>query len=161
MRERRQSLGHGWSTGCLALLLVLGSARAVAAADICGYPEKGVMVVNREGREVGAFRVGLAESRRQHRRGLMGCPRLTPGSGLLFIFGEADQRVFWMKDTPLELAIIFAAPDGRVKAIARGEPYSTRAIHSPDGIQYVLEIDSAEADRIRIGDRLVIQVIPD
>lgn len=142
--------------GFLVLALALALSALPASADICGYAEQGELAVVREGRTVATFRVGLAENRAQYRQGLMGCTRLSAGSGLLFIYPAAERHVFWMKDTPLELAIVFAAADGRVKAIERGEPRSTRRIPSPDGIQFVLEINYGEAGRIRVGDRLVL-----
>ena len=129
-----------------------------AAADICGYPEKGTLVVTRDELAVGTFRVGLAETRDQHRKGLMGCRDLAPGSGLLFIYPDARQRTFWMKDTPLPLAIVFISAAGRIAAIEAGQPFSTHRIRSPDEIQYVLEIHPAEADAFRVGDRIALQL---
>lgn len=106
------------------------------------------------------FQVALAESPEQYRKGLMGCGSITPGTGLLFIYPDAKRRVFWMKNTPLALAIIFASPGGQILAIEAGHPNSTRRIRSPDAIQYVLEINYAEADQLRIGDRFALRLIP-
>jgi uncharacterized membrane protein (UPF0127 family) len=145
------------------LALVIGAMLMVnsAAADICGYPEKGTLVVSRNEQIVATFRVGLAEKRDQHRKGLMGCHDLPPGAGLLFIYPDANRRVFWMKDTPLELAIIFISSGSQIMAVEKGHPYSTRHIRSPDKIQYVLEIRPDEGDAIRIGDRITLQLIPE
>jgi len=60
----------------------------------------------------------------------------------------------------LALAIIFASPGGQILAIEAGHPNSTRRIRSPDAIQYVLEINYAEADRLRIGDRFALRLFP-
>ena len=60
----------------------------------------------------------------------------------------------------LALAIIFASPGGEILAIEAGHPNSTRRIRSPDAIQYVLEINYAEADQLRIGDRFALRLIP-
>jgi uncharacterized membrane protein (UPF0127 family) len=131
-----------------------------AHAEICGYPEKGTLVVYREDHVVSKFHVALAETHEQYRKGLMGCPLITPGTGLLFIYPGADQHVFWMKNTPLELAIIFASPGGQIMAIEAGHANSTRRIRSPGNIQYVLEINYAEADQLRIGDRFSLRLTP-
>jgi len=149
----------GWVAPFLAItILLIGNG---AAADICGYPQKGTLVVDREGQAVAAFRVGLAEKPHQHRRGLMDCPDLAPGSGLLFIYPDARRHVFWMKNTPLELAIVFISAGGRIAAIERGQPFSTDRIRSPDGIQYVLEINAAEGAAIQIGDRISLRLTPE
>lgn len=147
----------------LLLALVLGTLLMVdtAAADICGYPAKGTLVVTRNGQVVATFRVGLAENRSQHRKGLMGCRDLASGSGLLFIYPDARRRNFWMKDTPLELAILFAASDGRIAAIEKGQPFSTHHIRSPDGIQFVLEIQRANGNAIQVGDRMTLRLTPE
>ena len=141
----------------IAMLLFVNSA----AADICGYPERGTLVVTRDGQEAATFRVGLAETRDQHRKGLMGCRGLAAGSGLLFIYSDARQRIFWMKDTPLPLAIVFISASGRIAAIEAGEPFSTRHIRSPDDIQYVLEISPGEADNLQVGDRIALRLTPE
>jgi len=128
-----------------------------ARADICGYPEKGLLVVSRGAETTATFQVALAENRDQHRRGLMGCRRLSPGTGLLFIYPEAARRTFWMKHTPLELAIIFVSSTGHIQAIERGAPNSTRHIRSPKGIQFVLEINHDETGQLAVGDRITLR----
>jgi len=144
------------------LLWILGAILVAcpAHAEICGYPEKGTLVVYRGDHVAANFQVALAESPEQYRKGLMGCGRIAPGTGLLFIYPDAKRRVFWMKNTPLALAIIFASPGGQILAIEAGHPNSTRRIRSPDAIQYVLEINYAEADRLRIGDRFALRLFP-
>jgi uncharacterized membrane protein (UPF0127 family) len=144
------------------LLWILGAILMAcpAHAEICGYPEKGTLVVYRGDQVAANFEVALAESPEQYRKGLMGCGRMTPGTGLLFIYPDARRRVFWMKNTPLALAIVFASPGGQIQAIEAGLPNSTRRIRSPDAIQYVLEINYAEAGQLRIGDRFALRLIP-
>ncbi len=143
------------------LVLTLTLPALAAAKDICGYTPKGMVTLSRDGHPVAAFRVGLAENTTEYRQGLMRCPALEMGSGLLFIYPAPARRVFWMKNTPLELAILFAGADGRIQAIEEGKPYSTRRIHSPNGIQYVLEINFTEAGPLRIGDRISLRMVPE
>ena len=142
------------------LVLTLTLPALAAAEDICGYTPKGMVTLSRDGHPVATFRVGLAENTSEYRQGLMRCPVLEKGSGLLFIYPAPARRVFWMKNTPLELAILFAGADGRIKAIEKGAPESTRRIHSPAAIQYVLEINHEEAGTLRIGDRITLRRVP-
>src|SRR5688572_21060190 len=51
--------------------------------------------------------VELAESERQHARGLMYRQKLGEGEGMLFIFPDLGIRSFWMKNTFVDLAIGF------------------------------------------------------
>jgi len=143
------------------VFLTLLFVNAAAATGICGYPEKGTLVVNREETVVGTFRVGVAETSEQHGQGLMGCRDLAPGAGLLFIYPDARQHTFWMKDTPLPLAIVFIASSGRIAAIEAGQPFSTDRIRSPDDIQYVLEIHQTEVGALQVGDRITMQLTPE
>ena len=147
----------------LLIVLLLGAllVESAAAADICGYAAKGTLMIARDVQTVSTFRVGLAETHDQQRRGLMGCRDLAPGTGLLFIYPDARQRIFWMKDTPLALAILFISSSGRIAAIEEGRPFSTHHIRSPDSIQYVLEIHLDEGDALQVGDRITLQLTPE
>jgi len=156
----RHPLRGALSLWILPVFVALLSVNA-AATDICGYAERGALVVTRKALPVESFRVGLAEKRDQHRRGLMGCRDLAPGTGLLFIYPDARPRTFWMKDTPLPLAIVFIASSGQIAAIEAGQPFSTHHIRSPDNIQYVLEIHHDEGRALRVGDRITLQLSPD
>ena len=157
----RYAVWPAWAILIIPLSVTLLLVTAAAAEDICGYPEKGTLVVHREELTVGKFRVGLAENRDQHRKGLMGCRDLGPGTGLLFVYPDAQQRTFWMKDTPLTLAILFISSSGRRAAIEEGEPFSTEHIRSPNSIQYVLEIHQTEVGAIQVGDRITLQLTPE
>jgi uncharacterized membrane protein (UPF0127 family) len=90
----------------------------------------------------------------------MGCRRLDPGSGLLFVYDEVRPRAFWMKNTPLELAIVFVAADGRIVGIRRGVPHRPDRILSPEPVALVLEINYAASRELQIGDRLDWQPTP-
>ncbi|MBL0712903.1 MAG: DUF192 domain-containing protein [Desulfosarcina sp.] len=98
------------------------------------------------------FTVCIAESASQRRRGLMHCPQLKTGTGMLFIYAQARPRVFWMKETPLELAIIFISADARIAAIEKGTPASLSRIPSPGPIRQVLEINFEEARGLQVDD---------
>ena len=144
------------SLSIVLILLVVGwfSTEARSDSDICGYPVDGCALIQREGEIHATFAVSLAESTSRHRRGLMHCPHLPDGHGMLFIYDTTRPRAFWMKDTPLALAIIFIAEDGRIVAIEKGTPQSLKRIPSPGPVRYVLEINPADAKGLQRGDRL-------
>ena len=112
------------------------------------------VAILREGATVATFSVTVASSVPQRRRGLMNCPALKSGTGMLFVYDKVHPRVFWMKDTPLELAIIFFSPDGRIAAIEKGVPRSLTRVSSQGPVRSVLEINFTEARVLEIGDRL-------
>ena len=142
-------------TGLAAVLvMLLLSPAARPADDICGYPARGQVAIHRGDRLLATFTVAEAASVAQRARGLMNCPALKSGTGLLFVYDDIRSRVFWMKDTLLELGILFVAADGRIVAIERGAPGSLKRIPSPGPVRYVLEINYHEAIRLQTGDRM-------
>jgi hypothetical protein len=52
----------------------------------------------------------------------MGVAHLPEDDGMLFVFDEATQGSFWMKDTLIPLDIAFWDADGRIHTITRMEP---------------------------------------
>ncbi len=142
------------------LLLLLIPATAGSAPPICGYPASGRVAISRAQQTLAEFTVTNAKTSEQRRRGLMNCPRLEPGTGMLFIYDDDRPRTFWMKDTPLDLAIIFIGADGRIMSIGRGIPDSRERIRSSGPVRYVLEINYQEARTLQAGD-LMRRIAPD
>jgi uncharacterized membrane protein (UPF0127 family) len=142
-------------TGLAAALMVILLPLGVwPADDVCGFPAHDRVAIQRGNQVQAEFRVALADSVSRRRRGLMYCPLLDPGTGMLFVYDDVRPRVFWMKDAPLELAIIFVAADGQITAIEKGHPRSLTRIPSPGPVQYVLEINYKEAWGLQVGDRM-------
>ncbi|MGD8703365.1 MAG: DUF192 domain-containing protein [Desulfosarcina sp.] len=140
--------------GILAMVFLpfLIQERIGFAGMICGFPETGKVAITRSDKVIQTFSVTQAASKESQRKGLMHCPFLHPGTGMLFTFPDARQRTFWMKNTLIELAIVFISAEGRIVAIERGRPGSRSRIRSPEKIQSVLEINFRESVRLAIGD---------
>ena len=86
------------------------------------------------------FDVEIAATPAQRARGLMGRTHLADGTGMLFVFEQADRHCFWMKDTAIPLSIAFLADDGTVMGIANMQP-QTRELHcAATPIHYALEV---------------------
>jgi uncharacterized protein len=98
--------------------------------------------------------VARTADERQH--GLMGRLDLDPDRGMLFVFPDVAPRRFWMKDTPLSLAIAFIADDGKIVDISEMQAYDTTETRSRAPARYALEMRSGwfGAHGIRPGDRV-------
>jgi len=142
---------------CLILLLVPITSRA-ADNGICGFPVMGSVAIESRVAQVAHFEVTLSQTPERHSQGLMHCPELAPGRGMLFIYPDAQRRSFWMKNTTIELAIVYITDGWRIAAIERGDPGNTASILSPEGIQFVLEINYAEAAPLALGDGVHLQL---
>jgi uncharacterized membrane protein (UPF0127 family) len=99
-----------------------------------------------------SVRVEIARTREELSRGLMWRNDLDSDAGMLFVFGEAAPRTFWMKNTPLPLDILFIDDHGEVIDVAAGTtPYSEAPIRSSGPARYVLEVNAGFAARHGIG----------
>ena len=106
--------------------------------------------------------VEIADSIDEQAIGLMYRTELAADSGMLFIFSEEKQRVFWMKNTKIPLDIIFVDSTGTIVDIKENfEPcvvadcekyYSKPAL-------YALEVNAGfVAEKgIVVGDSLVFE----
>jgi hypothetical protein len=116
-----------------------------------------------EGASSGAtFAVEVAATAEERSRGLMHRTDLPADRAMLFDFGDTRFVAMWMKNTPLPLDMLFAAPDGRITAIAENTvPFSETVIESGGRVRYVLELNAGtvKGKGIAVGQRLVHPVI--
>lgn len=85
--------------------------------------------------------VEIADTEDRRRLGLMHRTQLAKDSGMLFVFDHPDRVMFWMKDTPLPLDIIFLSEELVVLYIEENTiPFSTAIITSPREVKYALEV---------------------
>ena len=106
------------------------------------------------------FSVELSTTPGQRALGLMYRRELKENNGMLFIFPDAAERSFWMKNTYVALDILFFGSDFRlVSAVENATPLSEAPRNSVKPAQYVLEISSGSVSRLKIseGDKLVVK----
>lgn len=96
--------------------------------------------------------VEVADEKNEQDLGLMGRRLAGDGEGLLFVFPKAAPRIFWMRDTPASLDILFFDSNRRLVALVpKAEPLSDRLLKSHVPAQYVLEVPGGFADRHSVG----------
>lgn len=145
----------------LALLLVAAalswnSAAPLPAAAAQPLAISEVTIVSGEDRHI--FKVEVAETPEQRRRGLMFRQELAADAGMLFDFQVVQRVSFWMKDTLIPLDMMFIGPNGRIVRIAeRTVPKSLMANPSGAPVRAVLEVNGGTTSRlgIRPGDRVI------
>jgi uncharacterized membrane protein (UPF0127 family) len=131
----------------LLLLLVLASCSVGERIPVTIHTGEGPVVM----------RVEVAETEEERAVGLMNRSSLGEDEGMLFLFDEAQEVQFWMKDTLLALDLLFIN-DGRIVRIVRGAPPCQAAPCAvyPSGelVTAVLEITGGqvEARGIEEGD---------
>ena len=108
------------------------------------------------------FRVEVAGTVEEQRRGLMFRPPLPDDGGMLFApyppdGGAARIASFWMKDTPSPLDIVFIRADRRIASIAENTPpFSESPVASTEPVVAVLELRGGRSAELGLaeGDRV-------
>jgi len=114
-------------------------------------PDGHLQFLTPEGAVCGSITVEIADNWRTRATGLMHRTRMDDTVGMLFVYDSADHRVFWMRNTPLSLDMIFVGEDGRVLNIARStQPLSDTRYPSAGPAKYVVEVLSGFAARYGI-----------
>lgn len=122
---------------------------------MCACSPKTVKIVLPDGFTVKAE---LAITPQEAEKGLMFRTELPEGTGMLFIFKEDDSRYFWMKNTLIDLDIIFITSDKKIFSYEENVPHSY--IYTPDNQvakasgfgQYVLELPAGSVKKHKITD---------
>ncbi|SFU50002.1 hypothetical protein SAMN05216350_102211 [Polaromonas sp. YR568] len=77
----------------------------------------------------------------QRQIGLMFRKEMPQQEGMIFVFEQASQQCFWMKNTLLPLTAAFVADDGTIVNLADMKPQTTDAHCSAQPVRYVLEMN--------------------
>ena len=85
------------------------------------------------------LKVETASDEKSIEKGLMFRNELEPGSGMLFIFPEAAQRSFWMKNTNIPLSIAYVSENNEILNIEDMRPHDTNGVHSQGKAKCAIE----------------------
>lgn len=131
----------------------------LSAASCTGRPAATVAIEGNAGEL--SVSVEVAATPEARRRGLMWRESLAETSGMLFVFDDDETRVFWMKNTPVPLDIIFISRDRRVVSVAHDtRPYSGEPIASAGPARYVLEVGAGLAARHGVARGSIVRLPP-
>ena len=83
----------------------------------------------------------LATNAEQRATGLMFRTEMPASEGMLFIFEQASEQCFWMKNTLIPLTAAFVADDGTIVNLADMKPQTTDSHCSTKPVRYVLEMN--------------------
>ena len=110
----------------------------------------------------------VADTPQKQEKGLMFVKDLPENKGMLFVFNQEEEQAFWMKNTLIDLDIVFIGPDKRVTSVAEQVPHSYT--YTPDSDvaralgqgQYVLELaaKTAAGHGVKPGAQLSFETEP-
>jgi uncharacterized membrane protein (UPF0127 family) len=146
-----------------SVILFFGFAAVVRAdpppMDLATYPQATLEIVQHSGDSVRRFHfdVWVADTPARSEQGLMYVRDLPADRGMVFPFEPARVVSFWMKNTYIELDMLFIDAGGHVVKITEHAPPLRLDLLSSDvPVGAVLELRGGEAGLlgIRVGDRV-------
>src|SRR5659263_381698 len=92
----------------------------------------------------------VAATPEQRSTGLMFRRDMPQSEGMLFVFEQASQQCFWMKNTVLPLTAAFVADDGTIVNLADMKPQTTDSHCSTQPARCALEMNQGRIGKKRI-----------
>ena len=98
----------------------------------------------------------VAATPQQRAVGLMFRKEMPLNEGMLFVFEQASEQCFWMKNTLLPLTAAFVADDGTIVNLADMQPQSLTSHCSTQPVRFVLEMNKGWFDKrgLKAGSKL-------
>lgn len=146
--RRKAYMGRRARICCLLLLVLFGACACVPGdgstitISVSGVPVK----------------AELATTPASRAKGLMYRQELPQDQGMLFVFPQARELAFWMKNTLIPLSIAYIAEDGKIISIKDMKPQDETAVHSDGLAIYALEVNQGffKQHGIQVGDHVQI-----
>ena len=147
----------------LTLWLALGVAATAVSQeeppplDLATYPRTELTITQAKPAAVHEFRVWVADTEPRAQQGLMFVRDLPASEGMIFPLDPPRVENMWMKNTYIELDMLFIDAGGRVvKVIERAHPLSLETLSSGGPVSAVLELQGGLAAKLGLhaGDRV-------
>jgi len=102
------------------------------------------------------IQVEISDDHDSRQQGLMKRPTLNPGCGMLFVFPDAADRSFWMKNTYIPLSIAFIGENDEILNIEDMHPFDDGNTYSSTPARCALEMNQGwfQKNGIHPGDRV-------
>lgn len=146
------------------MVLALVGATGVGCSHQASAPARAALdphvVLSPEGQPAVTVKVEVARTDAETQRGLMYREKLEAGHGMLFLFKQPRQMVFWMRNTYLPLDMIFITTGHKVLGVVESAQPLTDDPRSVPGIsQYVLEVPGGWAAGNRIAPGTPVEFV--
>lgn len=148
---------------CTVTLAILAAGALEAASadssgaplDLATYPRTELTITQVKPPRVRSFTVWVADTPQRAEQGLMFVSDLPESEGMVFPLEPPRVENMWMKNTYIELDMLFIGTNGRVtKIIERAAPLSLTTLSSGEPVAAVLELRGGAAARmgLKVGD---------
>ena len=126
--------------------------------DLATFPRTSLEINHRDEQHAAhhySFEVWIADTQERSEQGLMFVSDLPENRGMIFPLDPPRVETMWMKNTYIELDMLFIEQGGRVsKILERAEPMSLSPLSSVKKVAAVLELRGGQAAKLglRVGD---------
>jgi uncharacterized protein len=126
--------------------------------DLDTFPRTSLEITHRDEQKAAhhySFEVWIADTPERAEQGLMFVSDLPANLGMIFPLTPPRVETMWMKNTYIELDMLFIEQSGRVsKILARAAPMSLAPLSSGGPVAAVLELRGGQAAKLglRVGD---------
>jgi uncharacterized protein len=138
------------------ILLASCAVRASAPElqDLAAFPRGHLEI--RSGATTHRFEVWIADTPDRQAQGLMFVRDLPRDRGMIFVHDPPRAVSMWMKNTYIELDMLFIVRDRIAGITQRARPHSLETIRFNEPVSAVVELPGGEAKarRLKIGDRV-------
>lgn len=156
----------GWIAACALLVVTTlpmaapaaaGEADALEAVRLEDFPHADLTILRGVVKQ--RIDVWVADTPIRQQRGLMFVKEMEPDRGMIFVYPQPRMLMMWMKNTFIELDMLFVDERGRINhIIANARPLSEKILATPLPASMVIELKGGEARRrgIVVGDRVSV-----
>lgn len=104
------------------------------------------------------FVLQVADEPHEREKGLMFVRSMPADRGMLFVFPSAQPRSFWMKNTPIDLDIIYLDADRKVVSIHTMRANTLDGTPSDGPAQYAIELNRGVAGQLNLSRGAVVDI---
>jgi uncharacterized protein len=154
-RSAMRTVAGAMLVALAAGLLEPAAADSGAPLDLATYPRTDLTITQSKPARTRTFRVWVADTAPRAEQGLMFVSDLPESEGMVFPLDPPRVENMWMKNTYIELDMLFIGANGRVtKIIEHAVPLSLSTLGSDGPVAAVLELRGGAAGRmgLKVGD---------
>lgn len=148
-------LAHAALAACLAAATLPCRAQSEPLQDLTTFPRASLTIVHRDaahGAHTYRFEVWVADTPARAEQGLMFVSDLPESSGMVFPLTPPRIERMWMKNTYIELDMLFVDTAGRISKItAHARPLTLDTLSSDTPVRAVIELRGGEAEKLSLG----------
>src|SRR5687768_1763622 len=137
-----------------ALVACAANGQVTSLEELAKFPRGFVEVAARGGKL--RFDVWIADTPSRQSQGLMFVTDLPADRGMVFMHDPPRVANMWMKNTYIELDMLFVARGRIVKIASRARPHSLETLSSDVPVSAVIELRGGEASRrgLKVGQEV-------